>query len=78
MCVCLVAQSGQLFVTKWTVAHQAPRSMGFPKQEHWNGLPFPPPGDGPQPGVKPASPLSPMLQAGSLSTEPLGKPVQVM
>ena len=40
--------------------------MGFPKQEYWNGLPCPPPGDLPSPGLKPASPMSPALQVGSL------------
>ena len=40
----------------WTVAHQAPLSMGFPRQEYWSGLPFPSPGDVPNPGIEPASP----------------------
>ena len=53
----------QLFATPWTVAHQAPLSMGFPREEHWNGLPFPSPGDLPAPGIEPASPS---LQADSL------------
>ena len=44
------------FVTLWTVAHQAPLSMGFPRQEYWSGLPFPSPGDHPAPGIKPTSP----------------------
>jgi len=51
------------FVTPWTVAHQAPLSMGFPRQEYWSGLPFPTPGDLLDPGIKPASPV---LQADSL------------
>ena len=42
----------QLFVTPWTVAHQAPPSVGFPRQEYWTGLPFPSPGDLPHPGIK--------------------------
>ena len=46
----------QLFVTPWTVARQAPLSMGFSRQEYWSGLPFPSPGDLPDPGIKPASP----------------------
>ena len=46
----------QLFVTPWTVAHQAPRSMGFPRQESWSGLPGPSPGDLPYPGIERASP----------------------
>ena len=47
----------QLFVTLWTVAHQAPLSMGFSRQEYWCGLPFPSPGDLPDPGIKPGSPI---------------------
>ena len=43
------------FVTPWTVAHQAPLSMGCPRQEYWSGLPFPSPGDLPNPGVEPTS-----------------------
>ena len=46
----------QLFVTPWTVAHQAPPSMGFSRQEYWNGLPFPSPGDLLNPGIEPGSP----------------------
>ena len=46
----------QLFVTLWTVAYQAPPSMGFSKQEYWSGLPFPSPGDLPDSGTKPGSP----------------------
>ena len=52
-----------LFVTPWTIAHQAPLSMGFSKQEYWSGLPFPFPGDLPDPGIKPTSG---MLQADLL------------
>ena len=46
----------QLFATSWTVAHQAPLSMGFPKQEYWSELPFPSPGDFADPGIEPGSP----------------------
>ena len=46
----------RLFVTPWTVAYQVPPSMGFSKQEYWNGLPFPSPGDLPDPGIEPGSP----------------------
>ena len=53
----------QLFVTPWTIAHQAPLSMGFSRQEYWSGLPFPPPGGLPNPGIEPRSPA---LQADSL------------
>ena len=54
----------------WTVAHQAPLSMGFFRQEYWSGLPFPPPGDLPNPGIEPESPMSPALQADSPSQPP--------
>ena len=65
----------RLFATPWTVARRALLSMGFPRQEYWSGLPFPPPGDIPVPGIKPASPVSPALQADSLPLEPLGEPL---
>ena len=45
-----------LFVTPWTIVHQAPLSMGFSRQEYWSGLPFPSPGDLPDPGIEPKSP----------------------
>ena len=57
----------RLFTTLWTVAHQAPLSMGFSRQEYWSGLPWPPPGDLPDPGIKPASLVSPAV-AGRLFT----------
>ena len=47
----------RLFATPWTVVHQAPLSMGFSKQEYWSGLPLPSPGDLPNPGIKPRSPV---------------------
>ena len=61
----------RLFVTPWTVAHQVPLSMEFSKQEYWSGVPFPFPGDLPDPGIKPRS-LT--LWADSLLSEPPGKP----
>ena len=61
----------QLFVTPWTLDHQAPSSMGFSRQEYWNGLPFPPPGDLPDPGIEL---WSPTLQADSLPSEPPRNP----
>jgi len=61
------------FTTPWIVAHQAPLSMGFPRQKYWSGLP-PPPGDLPDPGIKPVSPVSPALQADSLPLNHLGNP----
>ena len=60
-----------LTATPWTVAHQAPPSMGFSRQEYWCGLPFPSPGDLPDPGIEPRSPA---LQADTLTSEPPGKP----
>ena len=57
----------------WTVACQAPLSMGFPRQEYWSGLPFPSPGDLPNPKIKPKSPVSPALAGGFLTTVPPGK-----
>ena len=62
----LVAKLRPTLVTPWTVARQAPLSMGFSRQEYWSGLPFPPPGDLPNPGVEPRSPA---WQADSLPTE---------
>ena len=60
----------RLFVAPWTVAHQAPPSMGFSRQEYWSGLPFLSPGDLPDPGIEPRSPA---LQADVLTSEPPGK-----
>ena len=60
----------RLFATPWTVAYQASLSMGFSRQEYWSGLPFPSPGDLPDPGIKPRSPA---LQAEALTSEPPGK-----
>ena len=62
----LVAKSCRTPATPWTVAFQAPLSMGFFRQENWSGLPFPSPGDLPDPGIKPRSPA---LLADSLPTE---------
>ena len=59
----------QLFVTPWTVAHQAPLSMGFSRQESWSGLPCSPPGDLPDPGIEPESLVSPALTGGFFTTE---------
>ena len=61
----------QLFVTSWTVAYQASLSMGFSRQEYWSELPFPPPGDLPDPGLEPESPA---LASRFFTTEPPGKP----
>ena len=61
------------FVTPWTAALQVPLSMGFSRQEYWSGLPFPPPGDLPDPGIKSVSPASPPLAGRFFTTEPPGK-----
>ena len=61
----------RLFATPWTVTYQASPSIGFSRQEYWSGLPFPSPGDLPDPGIKPRSPT---LEADALTSEPPGKP----
>ena len=63
----------QLLMSLWMVAHQVSPSMGFSRQEYWSGLPFSPPGDLPNPGIKLMSPESPALSAGFSTTEPPGK-----
>ena len=63
-----------LFATSWTVAHQDPWSMGFSRHEYWSGLPFPSPGDLPDPGIETGSPA---LQADYLPSEPPGKPSNI-
>ena len=60
----------RLFGTPWTVAYQAPPSVGFSRQEYWSGLPFPSPGDLPNPGIEPRSPA---LLADALPSEPPGE-----
>ena len=64
----------QLFVIPWTIACKAPLSMGFIRQEYWSGLPFPSPGDLPNPGIEPGCPA---LQADSLLAESGGKSKKV-
>ena len=59
------------FATPWTVTYQASLSMGFPRQEYWNGLSFSYPGDLPDPGIEP---MSPELSGGLFTAEPPGKP----
>ena len=66
-----VAHCVRLFATPWTVAYQAPPSMGFSRQEYWSGLPFPSPRDLPNPGFKPRCPA---FQADALTSEPPGGP----
>ena len=67
-----------LFATLWTVAHQAPLSLGFPRQEHWNGLPFPSPGRLPDPGIEPGLLCVLHWQVGSLPLAPPGKPILII
>ena len=67
----LVAKLCLILVTSWTVAHQAPLSMGFSSQEYWSGLPFPSPEDLPHPGIELESPA---LSDGFFTAEPPGKP----
>ena len=85
VCVCVCARTHAhtewvshvwLVVTPWTVAHQAPLSMELPRQECWSGLPFPPPGDLPDSGIKPTSLVSPALAGRFFTIEPPGKPSQ--
>ena len=61
--------------TPWTVACQVPLSMGFPREEYWSGLPSPPPGDLPNPGLKLMSSVSLELASGFFTTKPPGKPI---
>ena len=72
MCVCSVV-SDHLW-PPWNVACQPLLPMGFSRQESWSGLPFPPPGDLPNPGIEPASPVSPAMAGGFFNIEPPGKP----
>ena len=74
-CVCVLSHcsSVQLFVASWTIACQAPLSIGFSRQEHWSGLPCPSPGDLLDPVIEPVSLTSPEL-AGRLPLVPLGRP----
>ena len=73
--ICVLSHSHVwLFVTSWTVTRRAPLSLGFPRQENWSALSCPFPGDLPDPGIEPASPMSPTMQADFLHDEPPGKP----
>ena len=76
-CTCVLSGFSrvQLFATLWTVAHQAPLSTGFFRQEYCSGLPCLPPGDLPDPGIEPMSPVTPELAGGFFTFEPPGKPV---
>ena len=67
VCECMLS-GVQLFETPWTIACQTPLSMEFPRQECWNGLPFPTPGDLPNPGIEPESLASPALESWIFTT----------
>ena len=77
MCGCVLS-CAWLFVTPWTVAHQALLSMEFFRQEYWSGLPFPSPGDLPDPGIEPTSPVFPALVGDFFTTVPPGKPSGIL
>ena len=76
ICACVLSRFShvQLFVTLWTVTFQAPLSLGTLQAEYWSGLPFPPPGDLLDPGIKSVSPVAPALQADSLPLSLWGSP----
>ena len=73
--VALLLSCVPLFVMAWIVARQVPVFMGFPRQEYCCGLPFPSPGDLPEPGIELTSPASPALAGRFLITAPPGKPI---
>ena len=73
MCVCSATSDLSNSATPWTVAHQAPLSMGFSRQEYWRGLPCPPPWDLPNPGIEPRSLMSPALAGQFFTTSATGE-----
>ena len=75
MCVYSVAQLRPTLCDPIACVRQAPLSMGFIRQEYCRRLPFPPPRDLPDPGIKPTTPVSPALAGGFFTTGPLGKPI---
>ena len=72
LCCCVITKSCLTLATPLTIAHQVPLPMGFPRQEYWSGLPFPSPGDIPDPEIEPKSPA---LACKFFTTEPPGKPI---
>ena len=77
-CCCLVTKSSHSFATPWTVGCQTPLSIGFPRQEYWSGLPFPSPGDLPNPGVENTSSALQKIHDRLFMTEPSRKPSMVL
>ena len=75
VCACSITQLYLILCNPldWTIAHRAPLPMGFPRQEYWSGLLVSPPGDLPDPGIEPMSPVSPTLAGRVITTEPCGK-----
>ena len=73
-CCLVTSVASNSFVTLWTVTHQAPLSMEFSRQEYWSGLPCPPAGDLPDPGIEP---VNPALAKGFFTSEPHGKPLRL-
>ena len=73
--MCLFSHA-RLFATSWTVAHQAPLSTEFYREEYWSRLPFPPPEDLPNPGIEPMPLTSPVLAGGFFTTSAPGKPLE--
>ena len=71
--MCSVTSLCPTLCNPWAVAHQSHLSMGFSRQEYWSGLPFPPPGDLPDPGIEPLSHLPPPLAGRFFITDPPGK-----
>ena len=78
MCVLSHFSHVRLLATLWTLAHQAPLSIGFSRQENWTGLPCPPPGDLPDPGIKPISLTSPALAGGLFTTSTIWEAVSCL
>ena len=78
MCVLSHFSRVWLFATLWTVAHQAPLSMGFCRQEYWSGLPCPPPGDLPDPGIEPTTLMPPALAGRFFTTSAIWKALFAM
>ena len=66
------------FAKPWTVADQAPLAIRFPRHKYWSGLPFSSPGDLPDPGIEPVFPVSPAVTGGFFTTEPSGKPSEMV
>ena len=80
VCTCVLSgfRCVRLLATVWTIAHRAPLSLGFSRQEYWSGLPFPSPGDLPNPGIEPKSPAASALQPDSLPLSQQAGPISAV